>query len=549
MRHSSRAAHAPVAYNGTTMELREALLFEALRKASVVAGSAGLGRAVRWVHVVDLPDPAAWVQPGMLLLTTGYAWPRSEEEQRVLTRALAERQIAAVGLAVPQFFEHFPAPMRDEAERAGLPLVEIPWEVPFAQIAEELLQALVVDQYRQLERLEATHRALTRAAVEAESLQDIATALGTLLDRAVTIEDADGKLLAAHRDPALEDDLRRATVELGCTPPAYEAALEQLGLARTIAAAAGSLRIPALPALGATGRVVCPIMLKRELVGRAWIIEGARPLSDTDLRAAEQAAMIAALHMLHQRELEVREARVGYAFLDSLLAGDFALTPQAAERALLLGFDPAGSYCVGLLVLHTGLPLAGEGFQRRERLAAALRLRLQAAGGPSLLALSANQIPFLLPAGADPAPLWAALAAPDLSLALSRACAGVEGLRRGYRELQAVVHLLRPGEFQRAEGLLLPRILAGDAAARAEFIDELLGPLRGARHGDDLVASLIAFARHGFRLARAAEALFIHPKTLAYRLGRIAALTGLDLDDPETRFRVQLAARIIALEE
>lgn len=529
------------------MELRTALQFDALRRASVVAGSAGLGHAVRWVHVVDLPDPTRWVRPGMLLLTTGYAWPRAEAEQRALTRALAASRIAAVGLAVPQFFERFPAAMCDEAERAGLPLLEIPWEIPFAQIAEELLQALVVDQYHQLERLEATHRALTRAAVEADSLQDIASALGTLLHRAVTIEDADGKLLAAHRDPALEDDLRRETVALGCSPPAYEAALAQLGIA--LATAAGPLRIPAMPELGATGRVVCPIMLKRELVGRTWIIEGARPLSDTDLLVAEQSALIAALHLLHQRELEVREARVGYAFLDSLLVGDFSLTAQAAERALLLGFSPAEVYRVGVLVLHTGLPLAGESFQRRERLARALRLRLQAAGGPPLISLSGNQIPFLLPDSVDIGTLWADLQAPDLSLALGRAYRGVEGVRRGYRELQAVVPLLRPGELQRAEALLLPRLLAGDLAARAEFLDELLLPLRRARHGDDLVASLLAFARHGFRLARAAEALYIHPKTLAYRLGRVAALTALDLDDPETRFRIQLAAQIIALEE
>lgn len=531
------------------MEIRDALQFDALRRASVVAGAPGLGRAVRWVHVVDLPDPTVWVRTGMFLLTTGYAWPRTEVEQRALARSLAERQIAAVGLAVPQFFEHFPTAMCEEAEAAGLPLIEIPWEIPFAQIAEELLQALVVDQYHQLERLEATHRALTRAAVEAESLQDIATALGMLLQRAVTIEDAEGKLLAAHRDPALEDELRRETVAVGHTPPAYQAALEQLGFTRAMATTAGPLRIPAMPALGATGRVVCPILLKRELVGRAWIIEGGRPLSDTDLRAAEQSALIAALHLLHQRELETREARVGYAFLDSLLAGDFTLTAQGAERALLLGFDPSAQYRVGLLVLITSLPLAGESFQRRERLAATLRLRLQAAGGPALISLSANQIPFLLPADFDPKPLWAVLAASDLSLALSRAYTGVEGVRRGYRELQAIVPLLRAGELQYAELLLLPRILAGDLSARAEFLDELLRPLRTVRHGDELVASLMAFARHGFRLAKAADTLFIHPKTLAYRLGRVATLTGLDLADPETRFRLQLAAQLLALEE
>jgi len=50
-------------------------------------------------------------------------------------------------------------------------------------------------------------------------------------------------------------------------------------------------------------------------------------------------------------------------------------------------------------------------------------------------------------------------------------------------------------------------------------------------------------------LARAAASLYIHPKTLAYRLQRVATLTGLSLADPETRFRLQLAAQMLALGE
>jgi purine catabolism regulator len=531
------------------MQLNDALQYDALRRASLVAGRSGLGRDVRWVHVVDLPDPAAWVQPGMLLLTTGYAWPRGEAELRHMARALAERQIAGVGLAVPQFFEHFPAAMCREADALGLPLVEIPWEIPFAQIAEELLQALVVDQYRLIEQSERIHRALTRAAVEAESLHDIVAALGRLIDRAVTIEDAEGNLLAAFRHPAAEDELRLATLAAGRTPAAYERYLAERGLDRAIAAAGGPLRIPAAPELGASGRVVCPIRLGRELVGWAWIIEGGRALSELDLRAAEQAATIAALHMLHQRELETRDARLGYAFLDSLLDGRFEPSPQADERARLLGFSAALSYQVGVFVLHLPLPLSPDGFLRRERLAERLRQRLRRPGGPALISLSAGQVPFLLPPQVDAAALWADLGAPDLSLTLSRPHSGGEGVRQGYRELLALLPLLRPGEFTPAERLLLPRVLTGEAAARAEFLGELLGPLRAARHGDVLEQSLIAFARHGFHLARTAGALFIHPKTLSYRLGRVAQLTGLSLDDPDTRFRLQLAAQLLALAE
>jgi PucR family transcriptional regulator, purine catabolism regulatory protein len=528
------------------MNLAEAVRFPVLQRASVVAGAAGLDRVVRWVHVVDLPRPEEWVRPGMLLLTTGYAWQRNEEAQRALVRAVAAHEVAAIGLAVPQFFEHFPAAMCAEADTLGLPLLEIPWEIPFAQIAEDLLQALVVQQYHQLEASEAIHRALTRAAVEAESLHDIAAALGTLIDRAVTIEDAEGNLLAVHRHPAMEDPLRHATLQLGRTPPAYEAQLEASGYNRLIAAATGPMRIPAMPAVNATGRVVCPIRLRHEVVGRAWIIEDTRLLSELDLRAAEQAALIAALHILHRRELETREARLGYAFLDSLLDGSFELTPQASERAQLLGFDPQGSYRVGLFVLHTPLPLSAEAFQRRERLAARLRHRLKALC-PALLALNANQVPFLLPAAEDGQALWTALADSETSLTVSRPHQGVAGLRRAYHEVQATVALLQPGTFVPAERLLLPRVLAGDGAAQHEFLDEVLGALRRARGGAVLADTLLAYARSGFHMARAAETLCIHPKTLRYRLQRAEQIAGLDLHDPETRFRVQLAAHLLAI--
>ena len=60
------------------MNVREALAVESLRTAEVVAGSGGLEREVRWAHVIDMPDPAPWVRPGQLLLTTGFAWPTGE---------------------------------------------------------------------------------------------------------------------------------------------------------------------------------------------------------------------------------------------------------------------------------------------------------------------------------------------------------------------------------------------------------------------------------------------------------------------------------------
>ena len=98
-------------------------------------------------------------------------------------------------------------------------------------------------------------------------------------------------------------------------------------------------------------------------------------------------------------------------------------------------------------------------------------------------------------------------------------------------------------------GLLLP-VAAGteaglsDLRARLEgFATSVLGALeeRDRRRHSQLVATLDAWLRHGGALAPTADALGIHRNTLAYRLHRVSEVTGYELDDPQTRFTLQLA--------
>src|SRR5258705_5934389 len=120
------------------MKLSDAQAKTILGKARLVAGHQSVSNEIRWVHIVDIPDVVQWVRPDQLLLTTGYALPRDSDSQRALVRDLAERGLAGIGLAVPRFFDHFSAAFCEEADLHGLPLLEIPWEIPFALITEEL---------------------------------------------------------------------------------------------------------------------------------------------------------------------------------------------------------------------------------------------------------------------------------------------------------------------------------------------------------------------------------------------------------------------------
>lgn len=530
------------------MKLRDVLALPSLSGASVVAGASALERDVLWSHVVDMPDPVPWVRPGFMLLLSGYSWPRSPAEQRRQIADLAKAQVSAVGMAVPKYVEHFSAEARHEADNLHLPLVEIPWEMPFARIMEELHRAVMEQPYKILERSEQIHRSLTRAALRDASLDDLAKSLGTLIGRSVTFEDPDGKLLAHWSASNGHDSVRTATLETEQTPHEMMRALERSGLMRRIRASDKPLRIPAMSELGAAARVVCPIRVGSELLGLVWILEGDTPLSELDHRAAEHAALVAAIHIAHQRELSSVETRLGYASFLSLLESDAAAKPVAEERVRLLGFDPKGRYRVGIVVVPEELPLGREGVLRRDRVAARVRDALKHIGVEQLVTVTLNHVPFLLPDEKPADPIRAALGDANMPIVFGRVHAGAEGVRRSYREALSLLSYRHRGPTSYYEDLLVPRVIMGDASARETFLDDFFAPLRKRKGGSQLAQALLALARSGFRFGQTAETLGIHPNTLRYRLERATQSLGLDLDDADVRFRLQLASRLLDLE-
>ncbi len=100
----------------------------------------------------------------------------------------------------------------------------------------------------------------------------------------------------------------------------------------------------------------------------------------------------------------------------------------------------------------------------------------------------------------------------------------------------------------RYEDVLVPRVIMGDRGARETFLSDLFAPLRTRKGGQQLAQALLTLARGGFRFRDTAAALGIHPNTLRYRLERATQVLGMDLDDADVRFRLQLACRLFDLE-
>jgi DNA-binding PucR family transcriptional regulator len=133
------------------------------------------------------------------------------------------------------------------------------------------------------------------------------------------------------------------------------------------------------------------------------------------------------------------------------------------------------------------------------------------------------------------------------TIGVGRARTGAEGAARSYAEARRAAdfaeRLGRP--VLRHEELGLFSLLAdgGDAEAMADFVDEWLGLLldHDERRSQKLLPTLAAYLDAGAAQQATADTLGIHVSTLKYRLGRIEAVTGRPLSEPDVRFQLQVA--------
>ncbi len=145
----------------------------------------------------------------------------------------------------------------------------------------------------------------------------------------------------------------------------------------------------------------------------------------------------------------------------------------------------------------------------------------------------------------------ARLGAP-VSVGVGRPIRGAEGIPDAFREAQGAltlgIRLFGPGRVTYFSDLGVHRLLlALDGAPELQtFSREMLGKLLAHdRRGDgELIRTLEAYFAGRNSPTEAAARLHLHRNTLLYRLRRIQAITGLDLEDSETRLALHLALRV-----
>src|SRR5664279_754034 len=128
------------------LTVADVLASSVLKGSVVLAGQAGLHRAVEGLNIMEVPDILPWVKPGELLLTTGYPLREAPESLAGLVADLDSRGLAALGVKLGRYLDAFPPAMLAEADRLGFPVIGVPADVAWDDVLEQVLSNLLDQQ-------------------------------------------------------------------------------------------------------------------------------------------------------------------------------------------------------------------------------------------------------------------------------------------------------------------------------------------------------------------------------------------------------------------
>lgn len=528
---------------------------------AVIAGETGLGREVTWAVAQRSRLPAfPYLKGGEIALVSMESLRLAHDDVPFsqLVRQLADKGVAAVGIV-----GEVPAGAEELANSLSIPLLVLPGDVNLREL-ESLISRTITERRTEMYKWEMElHQRFTRISVEGEGVQAVIEALAEVTGQAAVFEDEDsavhwassgfprlGLILPFARDNAFSEWAK--TLDQGL----FDVPIKKLALPGTDLA-----------------RLVAPVVVRKRIIGYLSLLGQPELLDEWRRHALSGAVAACAMEMARKMAVVEVENRFKGEFVDSLVEGAVMSFEEISNRGKSLGYDPACPYLVAVARLDPprrpkipGVQATGNLPEREAefvtffleelgKLRCDCLTRAREGVAVALCPLEGEEAdPAVTQGVVEKARKLAVLRmnGGEASAGLGRHHPGLKGIATSYQEAQqalAIAQSLLGGNCSAYFGNLGSYrllFLLRESPELHDFYQETLGKLAeyDRKNGSDLVETLETFFSCDGNVEKAAQSLYLHRNTLAYRLRRIEQLTGLRLKNLEDSFRLQLALKV-----
>jgi len=545
--------------------VKEALSLGVVNRLNVVGGREGLGRVIKLVNVIEVPDIVDWMMEGELLLTTGYSFREYPDLMEKLLPRMEEKGVAGLAIKPKRFIREIPEELIRRADEHHIPLLEVPFDLSFSEIIAPILGVIFNKQNKILQKLDHAHRKLMDIVLHGSSLKGLCRETAKLIGNLVAIVDGDGVVI-------LSDE--------GADPKKIELFFTDSVNVRDEKLRFGSIREVRYLLEHTTGRekpltmqaIKIPIVTDICQYGHIYAIYD-NPMSETDVLILERAATIAALEFTKRKAIFEIEKGYYNEFLEILLSCDFENEEDIIKRGRIFDINLQNPTAVAIVndnsfngIEEMRLPMKGINRQsaKEELLKTINSYRrchknlIAGIKGTNIVVVaelkrdnSAEDLKKIVKELSRH--LIDSTGSKDLKIGVGRPYQNISKISQSFqeaREALKICQLSKVASVLHFEELGFYKILSEkNKKDLYKFVEDLLAPVFAydKNKNGELIRTLETYYEVNRNLRITSEKMFTHYNTILYRIRKIEELTGTHLDNPEDSLNMEIAVNILKL--
>lgn len=547
------------------MEFRveDVLKLASLKEAIVLSGAQYLHKVVKGSTIMEAPDITDWLIGGELILTSLYPIRFfNEEEQKQFIAKLAEKEVSALMIKNHRFVNEIPQSIIDEGEKCKLPIIQIPKEVPYVDILYPVMEEILNLQVKKLQYYKEIHDQFTALSLADESPEKIIETLEKLIGNPVALFDRNFFCIASTLPCLTNFEIVEKNYYYDETEkmkfPHYRQIVKYMEQKERIG-----------------HQIVVPIETINHIKTYLLIGEMNKPLEELDFIAVENAATSLSLELVKRFAVAEVDKRFKNDLLEQLIEGKLP-SNILYQDANLIGWDIEGAFAVVLFKIS----------KNNERIYSKQVKRGISNGNEETLLHDAihQHVPNALigSKGGLKVVLWKA----DIEdtkwlikikervytiLDLVQKQDNKIMIQVGIGTLSEHINNISDSYIKAQDALEFGEVLNGKESITSyselgvfrmlgqftnseelkSFIPPSLQKLLNYQQANkaDLLTTLKVFLQSNQNATKTSQLLFIHHKTVVYRMERIKEITGMDFEDAEEMLLVQIGLKITELLE
>lgn len=518
------------------MTISDLLKLESMKDSKVVTENADLTLPITGVNVMEVPDIVNWVKKGEYLMTAGYSYRNKPSEFAELMPKLAEKGVVVLGIKAHRFFEKIPEQVIASANSCGLPVIEISEEVVFSDVVREVIETVISEDNQSLSSMLMNVTELSEIIMGGNGLQPFVERLSEYMSNPVILQREGGECITA-----------------GLQEEAYIASDEEVFMAFDRGEKQGWMKL--LVGVKEYKAYYYDITHKQEKLARIYLIEKTGSIKNDHIHLLEQCSYMVGMELLNEDIRKRVEMKYADRFLQSWILGKIEDINSFKRQSEINGTSVDLDETYKVTVMRTL-----DEFSEEQMKSVAVRLRKNLRTYKDFYVTCINgQILFIWPESRESEYIRQALelakgifVGKDVQLCIGKPSEVLYNLYESYRDACNIANVSRKYKLKekvlnyKSTGAYSLLYLIPPGRELDDYLNLYIRPLidYDCKHQTNMLDTLKVYLDTKENAKATAERLYMHYNTIGYRLERISSIMGMDINDKEVQFCLNLAIKL-----